>query len=74
MASEQKARSSYHHGDLKEALLQAAETILEQDGVAGPDAQGLRAAGGRFTCRHLSTTSKMLLSCWRKWLPGPSTG
>ena len=35
MASEQKVRSSYHHGDLKEALLKAAEAILEEDGVTG---------------------------------------
>ncbi len=35
MASEQKTRSSYHHGDLKEALLAAAESLLEEEGVTG---------------------------------------
>ncbi len=49
MASEQKARSSYHHGDLKEALLQAAEALLEEDGVAGLT---LRACARRAGVSH----------------------
>lgn len=35
MITEQKTRSTYHHGDLKEALLVAAESLLAQEGVGG---------------------------------------
>ncbi|TNF86636.1 MAG: TetR/AcrR family transcriptional regulator [Gammaproteobacteria bacterium] len=49
MASEQKARTSYHHGDLKEALLLAAEALLEEEGVAGLT---LRACARRAGVSH----------------------
>lgn len=34
-ARKAKAASPYHHGDLHDALLKAAETILERDGLTG---------------------------------------
>jgi AcrR family transcriptional regulator len=43
------ARSSYHHGDLKEALLSAAEQILEEKGVQGLT---LRACARRAGVSH----------------------
>ena len=49
MAGEQKARSRYHHGDLKEALLAAAESILEEEGVTGLT---LRACARRAGVSH----------------------
>ena len=49
MTSEQKVRSSYHHGDLKEALLVAAESLLEEEGVAGLT---LRACARRAGVSH----------------------
>ena len=49
VASEQKARSSYHHGDLKEALLSAAEALLEEEGVTGLT---LRACARRAGVSH----------------------
>ena len=41
----------YHHGDLHDALLAAAERVLERDGLAGPDAAGGGARGRRVACR-----------------------
>jgi len=49
VVSDQKARSSYHHGDLKEALLGAAEALLEEEGVAGLT---LRACARRAGVSH----------------------
>jgi len=49
VVSEQKARSSYHHGDLKEALLAAAEALLEEKGVTGLT---LRACARRAGVSH----------------------
>ena len=42
-------RVSYHHGDLKEALLTAAETLLEESGVQGLT---LRACARRAGVSH----------------------
>ena len=49
VVSDQKARSSYHHGDLKEALLSAAEALLDEDGVTGLT---LRACARRAGVSH----------------------
>ena len=38
----------YHHGALHGALLEAAERVLERDGLAGPDATRGRARGRRL--------------------------
>jgi AcrR family transcriptional regulator len=45
--------SSYHHGDLHEALLKAAETVLERDGLAGLT---LRAAAREAGVSHAAPT------------------
>lgn len=42
-------RSSYHHGDLKNALLQAALSLLEE---TGPDSLSLRAVANRVGVSH----------------------
>ena len=42
-------KSSYHHGDLKEALLNAAEALLEEEGVQGLT---LRACARRAGVSH----------------------
>jgi AcrR family transcriptional regulator len=42
-------RSSYHHGDLKEALLRAAEELLEEEGMQGLT---LRACARRAGVSH----------------------
>src|SRR5438105_9211291 len=44
---------SYHHGDLHEALLQAAEAVLERDGVQGLT---LRAAAREAGVSHAAPT------------------
>ena len=49
MSGEPKARSSYHHGDLKEALLVAAEALLAEEGVTGLT---LRACARRAGVSH----------------------
>src|ERR1700730_15803154 len=36
----------YHHGDLREALLQAAERVLERDGLAGVTLRAVARAAG----------------------------
>ena len=43
------ARAPYHHGSLREAMLQAAERILERDGIAGLT---LRAAAREAGVSH----------------------
>ncbi|MEZ5559494.1 MAG: WHG domain-containing protein [Pseudomonadales bacterium] len=43
------ARDAYHHGDLREALLQAAETLLDEGGVRGLT---LRACARRAGVSH----------------------
>src|SRR5690348_3970642 len=43
----------YHHGDLHEALLQAAERVLERDGIAGLT---LRAAAREAGVSHAAPT------------------
>ena len=48
-AGEHPARSSYHHGDLREALLQAAEALLEEEGLQGLT---LRACARRAGVSH----------------------
>ncbi len=48
-AGEHPARSSYHHGDLREALLNAAEALLEEEGVQGLT---LRACARRAGVSH----------------------
>ena len=45
--------SPYHHGDLREALLQAAERILERDGLAGLT---LRAVAREAGVSHAAPT------------------
>ena len=47
------APAPYHHGDLHAALLQAAETILERDGLAGLT---LRAAAREAGVSHAAPT------------------
>jgi len=49
VSSETGSRSSYHHGDLREALLQAAESLLKEAGVAGLT---LRACARRAGVSH----------------------
>ena len=49
MTSETEPRSRYHHGDLREALLEAAESLLEEEGVAGLT---LRACARRAGVSH----------------------
>ena|SRR5579871_743610 len=44
---------SYHHGDLPDALLKAAETVLERDGVTGLT---LRAAAREAGVSHAAPT------------------
>src|ERR1700704_3323273 len=43
----------YHHGDLREALLQAAERVLERDGLAGLT---LRAVAREAGVSHAAPT------------------
>ena len=43
----------YHHGDLHEALLQAAERVLERDGIAGLT---LRAVAREAGVSHAAPT------------------
>jgi AcrR family transcriptional regulator len=47
--NEDTATKSYHHGDLKKALLKAAELILEEDGI---QALSLREAARRVGVSH----------------------
>ena len=47
------AEAPYHHGSLHEALLEAAETILERDGLAGLT---LRAAAREAGVSHAAPT------------------
>jgi len=47
------ASQSYHHGDLHDALLKAAETVLERDGVNGLT---LRAAAREAGVSHAAPT------------------
>src|SRR5438876_1228365 len=46
-------RQSYHHGDLHDALLKAAEKVLERDGVQGLT---LRAAAREAGVSHAAPT------------------
>jgi AcrR family transcriptional regulator len=46
-------QQSYHHGDLHDALLRAAETVLERDGVQGLT---LRAAAREAGVSHAAPT------------------
>ena len=42
----------YHHGALRDALLEAAERVLERDGLAGLTLRAVvREAGGKRGCR-----------------------
>ena len=51
-----KRPDTYHHGSLRKALLQAAERILERDGIQGLTLRAAaREAGGRT--RHPRITS-----------------
>jgi AcrR family transcriptional regulator len=52
-AGRRAAPAPYHHGDLHAALLQAAETILERDGLAGLT---LRAAAREAGVSHAAPT------------------
>ena len=45
-----KRAAPYHHGSLREAMLRAAESILERDGIGGLT---LRAAAREAGCRTL---------------------
>ncbi len=47
------AESPYHHGDLREALLQSAEKVLERDGLAGLT---LRAVAREAGVSHAAPT------------------
>ncbi len=47
--SQPKPRAGYHHGDLREALLSAADLILHEDGLAGLT---LRACARRAGVSH----------------------
>lgn len=49
MNSARKTGSAYHHGDLREALLNAAESLLEEEGVQGLT---LRACARRAGVSH----------------------
>src|ERR1700751_2004786 len=48
-----KAETPYHHGALREALLQAAERVLERDGLAGLT---LRAVAREAGVSHAAPT------------------
>src|SRR5213082_4056233 len=48
-----KAEAPYHHGALREALLQAAERVLERDGLAGLT---LRAVAREAGVSHAAPT------------------
>ena len=58
-----RVEQPYHHGALDQALLQAAETVLERDGLQGPDAcarwRGRRASHTQRR-RIISVTSPAL--------------
>lgn len=44
-----RSRAGYHHGDLREALLEAAESLLREEGLGG---LGLRACARRAGVSH----------------------
>jgi len=48
-ASQPRTRAGYHHGDLREALLEAAEALLREEGVPGLT---LRACARRAGVSH----------------------
>jgi len=48
-ASQPRPRAGYHHGDLREALLEAAEALLREEGVPGLT---LRACARRAGVSH----------------------
>ena len=47
-------RKTYHHGDLRNALLKAAREVLEE---RGPSHLGLREVSRRCSCGRWSTAS-----------------
>ena len=49
----QRAENPYHHGDLREALLTAAQTVLERDGLTGLT---LRAVAREAAVSHAAPT------------------
>src|ERR1700747_2136538 len=49
-----KRAASYHHGSLREAMLRAAESILERDGIGGLT---LRAAAREAGVSHAAPTN-----------------
>jgi AcrR family transcriptional regulator len=53
-SSPKKAPSSYHHGNLKESLIEAAKVILERDGA---DALSLRAIAAEVGVSHTASYS-----------------
>src|SRR4029077_20110001 len=53
LRSKTAAAGPYHHGSLHEALLKAAETVLERDGLAGLT---LRAAAREAGVSHAAPT------------------
>src|SRR5215510_2275101 len=52
-AASAKAETPYHHGALREALLKAAESVLERDGLAGLT---LRAVAREAGVSHAAPT------------------
>lgn len=58
-----KQETAYHHGDLKQALLDAAEALLEEGGVAGLSLRNVaRKAGVSHTApyRHFADKTALL--------------
>ena len=50
------SNSPYHHGNLRQALLEAALIILEKEGEAGLGLRDLARAVGHRVCEHAVET------------------
>jgi len=60
----QHPKDRYHHGDLKNALLQAAETLLAETGAAGLSLRAVaKAAGVSHTAPYRHFKDKAALLC-----------
>ena len=63
-----KRPETYHHGSLREALLQAAERILENDGIQGLTLRAAAREAG-VSRRHPRITSAISQVCLASSLP-----